>query len=147
MFQERLREQAVEPAAEPARPAGLDGEVAALALVAAAAAILAARSGEARQLLPGAALPLICLAWRLEAPGSWRRWRSGALAAVRLSLAAPSALPFVRLSPGAARSPFAPIDGPLGWLHFTFILTVASGTAGLALVGAGPPVRACWYCR
>lgn len=129
--------------AEPA-PWGLrlDGEATALLLFTAAAATAAFGGGSsgssAGTLLPGMAFLALCLGWRLLARSSWSRWRAPMLVALRLLLAAPAAVPLLRLSRMRAAAPRAAdvIDGPLGDLHFLFILTVASGTAGLILVRA-----------
>lgn len=120
-------------------PLRLDGEVTSLLLFSAAGA--AAQSGGADDsavtLLSGTAFLALCLGWRLLAPGSWARWRAPLLVTLRLLLAAPAAVPLLKLSRTRAAAPRAAdvIDGLLGGLHFVFVLLVASGTVGLVLVG------------
>ena len=118
----------------------LDGEVTALLLFTAAAAGASAQSGRADgagTLLSSTAFLALCLSWRLLAPRSWARWRAPLLVTLRLLLAAPAAVPLLKLSRTRAAAPRAAdvIDGLLGSLHFGFVLLVASGTAGLVLVG------------
>lgn len=133
--------QAEQEEAEPAAwyAVRLDGEATALLMFSAAAAtaVLGGGGSSGGTLLPGLAA-LAFLGWRLLAPHSWSRWRAPMLVALRLLLATPAAVPLVRLSRTRAAAPRAAnvVDGPLGGLHFLFLLTVASGTAGLVLVSA-----------
>lgn len=140
-----LRARAV--AAEPYSARGLDHsalDAVTLALLAAAGHVILFRNQGADGGQPAPLQLLVvsvaaCLAWRLAAPASFRRWRVPVAAALRLAVALPSShlLELLYAATLGENGRHADMAEPAASLFFLFTLAFSSGAVSLALVSPG----------